>query len=97
MVGPRRQKVCQGDASSGSDSTSESASDDQELEDKLETESWVEWVRRTTDVAENALKKIHIHDWVAEQKKRLWRFAGHTVRRTDGRWNTLLLRCQPQK
>ena len=59
-------------------------------------ESWAEWISRSTSIAEAAQKKAGIKDWVVEHRRRLWRFAGHTARRTDGRWNAKLLTWTPE-
>ena len=32
-----------------------------------------------------------VKDWIDEQKRRKWRWAGHVARRKDGRWTTSLL------
>ena len=34
-------------------------------------------------------------DWVEEQRRRKWRWAGHIARRTDGRWTKWMLSWQP--
>ena len=34
-------------------------------------------------------------DWVTEQKRRKWRWAGHVSRRKDGRWSTRMLYWLP--
>ena len=59
-------------------------------------ETWVEWIRRTTHCAEDCLRKARIPDWFEEQRRRQFRFAGHTARRTDGRWSRLMLDWCPQ-
>ena len=59
-------------------------------EDDME-ESWVEWMKRTT----GALKE-DIDEWVAAQRRRKWRWAGHTARRDDGRWSTKILDWLPE-
>ena len=35
-------------------------------------------------------------NWTADYRRRLWKFAGHTARRDDKRWNTVLLDWQPE-
>ena len=66
-----------------------------EDDDFLEGESWVEWIRRTTHCAEACLRKARVADWTEEQRKRYFKFAGHTARRTDGRWSTEMLEWLP--
>ena len=41
------------------------------------------------------MRKARVPDWVEEQRRRYFRFAGHTARREDGRWNTKLLDWTP--
>ena len=62
---------------------------------KMEHETWVEWIRRCTRIAENQLGKASIDDWVVAQRRRKWRLAGHTARRDDNRWSKTLLGWEP--
>ena len=50
-------------------------------------ETWVQWKQRTTREALEIMDKLKIPDWADEQRRRLWRWAGHTARRQDGRWS----------
>ena len=65
-------------------------------EDELEVESWVAWVRRVTAEAELVMSRLEIPDWVTEQRRRKWSWAGHIARRTDGRWTRKMLDYQPE-
>ena len=69
---------------------------DNDDDDLLVGESWVEWIKRTTHCAEACLRKAHVADWIEEQRKRYFKFAGHTPRRTDGRWSAEMLEWLPQ-
>jgi hypothetical protein len=51
-----------------------------------ETETWTDWLRRRTRIAEDTLKALRLDDWVQAQRRRKWQTAGHQVRREDGRW-----------
>ena len=67
------------------DSEDSEETDDAEAGDECEDyidqgESWIEWIQRTTWMAEGQLSKTGIDDWVVGQRKRQWRFAGHTAR-----------------
>ena len=66
-----------------------------EEEEKKEEETWVEWMIRTAEVAACAMQKAKIPDWVQEQRRRKWRWAGHVVRRRDMRWSTRMLFWEP--
>ena len=60
-------------------------------------ESWVEWIQRTAHVAEKALHKAGIDDWVKAQRRNKFRWAGHAARRTDQRWSHQVLDCFPEE
>ena len=86
----RRMREDASDDESPLDSGSESPSGEDEL-----LESWVQWIVRTTGVAEEALKKAKVDDWITAYRVRKWRLAGHTARRDDNRWSNLLLSWLP--
>ena len=58
-------------------------------------EALVDFMKRSTRLGEALLKKAGLKDWLVEQRLRHWRFAGHTARRTDDRWNKRLLEWLP--
>ena len=58
-------------------------------------EPWVDWMRRVTHEALDAMEKLGLADWVEVHRRRLWRWAGHVARREDGRWTTKLLTWIP--
>ena len=67
------------------------------LEDEVkEQETWIEWLRRRTHVAEDLLASLKIDDWITSQRKRKFSFTGHLLRRTDGRWSTTLVGWSPE-
>jgi hypothetical protein len=82
------------DESSDSEDYPEPENTDAEEDDMKE--SWVEWMKRTTGALEEQLKKADIDEWVAAQRRRKWRWAGHTARRDDGRWSTMILDWLPE-
>jgi len=67
------------DGGSHSDTTASSHDSD-----KLE--SWVDWIQRVTEEALAAMTRAGVPDWIEEQQRRKWRWAGHVCRRDDGRW-----------
>jgi len=95
ILGKGRQRAApaQGGSESGEESTDTAGESDQEEEEVME--SWVDWMRRTTGEAEAAMKAVGVTDWVAEQRRRKWRWAGHVLRRTDGRWTRKVLDWRP--
>ena len=81
-----------GDCSSSSSSSSSSGSS-LASEDLLEP--WLDWFRRSTHTADELAVRHGVCDWVEECRRRKWKLAGHTLRRTDGRWSTRLLNWIP--
>ena len=65
-----------------------------ELE-KKEEETWVEWITRATHISTTAMRRANVADWVDEQRKRKWRWAGHVARRDDGRWTVRVMNWEP--
>ena len=94
---PKTATATRSDSSSDTTTSVEEIGSEEEDEQVLVGETWVEWLIRTTSIAEDALKRARIPDWITEQRRRLWRFAGHTARRQDGRWNRLLLEWKPRR
>ena len=100
MVGVRQIRVPT-DSSFDSDTENGSTLEEQggqeeQGDDKLETETWVQWIVRTIDIAESQASQAGVTDWVQGQRKRLWNFAGHTARRSDNRRSTRLLSWTPE-
>ena len=50
---------------------------------------------RTAQVATALLRRAKVVDWVEEQRRRKWRWAGHVARRDDGRWTARMLDWAP--
>lgn len=97
MVGVRRrpkEETSDTDDSTTTTDEGEERSDDDSAED-IYGESWVDWIRRATNIAEEHLKNTRLEDWVCGQRKRLFRWAGHVARRSDGRWSYRLLGWRP--
>ena len=55
-----------------------------------ETETWIEWLRRRTRIAEDTLKALRLDNWVQAQRRKKWQVVGHQMRREDGRWASTL-------
>lgn len=58
-------------------------------------EPWVEWLRRCTHEAEAHMKKLHLGDWVAQQRRRKWRWASRLATTETDAWMTIALRWNP--
>ena len=63
---------------------------------RLEEETWVDYIQRSTHRAETIFNACGGVDWVVESRRRKWRFAGKTATRNDGRWSTSLLHWVPE-
>jgi len=87
----------QSSSSSCDSSTSECLTDgsntdsNQPVGDGDQRETYIEWLSRTAHLIEGAIVTGRVKDWVDEQKRRKFRWAGHVARRKDGRWTTSLL------
>ena len=92
IVGVGRRKAQATSKESESDTRSDSNMDGEEEPDEhdsgeeLEGESFVEWIQRATNIAEEHLAKLKIDDWVSGHRRRKFRWAGHVARRQDDRW-----------
>eukprot|EP00973_Karenia_brevis_P030807 4249531-Karenia_brevis.AAC.1 len=80
---------CSEDSTEESESTCESSSSESDLD--VELESYVAWIQRATRIAEDALSRANLEDWVNMQRRWKWRWAGHAARRTDHRWSCEVL------
>ena len=54
-------------------------------------ETWVEWVVRSTRIAEQTMVDLGVPDWVEEVHRRRFRWAGRTSRVSDDRWTKEVL------
>ena len=63
--------------------------------DTEQLKDWVEWMKRATRFAEDAYFNLGGKDWVEEQRRRKWQWAGHIARRTDGRWGRVVFDWSP--
>jgi hypothetical protein len=98
IVGVHRRKK----TTMTSSSDEESQTEDEEEGDASETgeedmfeESWEEWMRRATGIAEGHAQRANVRDWVRAQRRAKWSLAGHIARRTDGRWSRKCLDWKP--
>ena len=97
---PRRVLQDECSAEDSSDSEFGVDADAKELEEEGEEngllEDWVTWVKRATRIAEAELEKASVTDWVQEQRKRYWDFAGRLARYSDNRWSHAVLNWIPR-
>ena len=57
-----------------------------DLPDEAATESWVDWVKRTTRESEHRLNKMGVESWICQYRRRKWKFATQLVRDGKGKW-----------
>lgn len=98
MLGIRRKRSQEESDQDATDSEPEEPEEDfteSSEDDKLNEETWVDWIKRSTGIVQSQLEKASISDWIIGQRVRKWRLAGHTARRSDGRWSTAVLTWQP--
>ena len=58
-------------------------------------ETWMEWLQRTARLTDNCVSDGKVVDWVKEQRRRKWRWAGHVARRDDGRGTSWMISWEP--
>ena len=82
--------------SSESEFEDEATDEDHGQDDGQGVEAWVDWLRRVTYEGEDAMRKVNLPDWVEEQRRRKWSWAGHLARRGDQRWTVRVLDFVPE-
>eukprot|EP00973_Karenia_brevis_P089316 12385252-Karenia_brevis.AAC.1 len=58
-------------------------------------ETWAEFMKRATHIAEGHARRAKVTDWLVGQRWRKFCLAGHMARRSDGRWTTKFLSWEP--
>ena len=91
MLGSGRRPAANTDGDSSEDIGEDSDVDEIGANMEAELEPWTEWVQRTTHSAEEAARLTGVRDWVVEQSRRKWIWAGHVARRTDQRWTKVVM------
>ena len=67
---------------------------DNDEDDNLEP--WVDWIKRTTQHAEQQLGKLNINTWIHTIRTRKWRFLARVVQMPSNRWTKAALLWAPQ-
>ena len=62
---------------------------------RQQDESWVEYIRRATQDAENCASKHGLHDWIQQYTYRKWGFAGKVATGSEDKWSRKLLDLRP--
>ena len=55
------------------------------------SESWADWITRVTHISEQAARLAGVRDWVSEQARRQWTWAGRVARRKDEQWSKIAM------
>jgi hypothetical protein len=92
---PKRVEETSQLSETSADISTASADNESEIDDPAAGETWVDWIRRATQVSEALGAKARITDWTSEQRRRKFLWAGHLSRRTDGRWSAKSLLWTP--
>ena len=96
VEGPAPMDSSSGEASEDSDEPQGGIDGDEEGQEQGSVlEDWVTWIVRTTAMAEKELQHVGAEDWVQQQKRQYWRWAGHVTRMTDARWTVKVLNWIP--
>ena len=98
MLRSARRKIVSADGSDTSSSSTGCSDDSDETAlDQDELEPWVDWIKRVTREADRAIEGMGIQPWLEQVRRKQHRWAGHVVRRDDGRWSVLILDWQPER
>ena len=77
------------ESSNSGDGTASSSTDET-------LEPWSDWVKKVTYEIEGHFQKAQLEDWLRCRWRKQFRWVGHILRRTDGRWSYKLLLWQPE-
>jgi hypothetical protein len=58
-------------------------------------EDWVDYMKRSAEVVDAQRQHHNMEEWIVLSRRKKWRFAGQTARRTDNRWSHLLINWKP--
>jgi len=58
-------------------------------------EDWVDYVKRSTALAEQLFYSRGLTDWITASRRQKWRFASRTARASDNRWSKRILEWRP--
>ena len=86
--------------SSDNRATSEESDEDQDPEELAQEElleSWVDWLKRTTKDATDALDKVGAEDWATALRKRKWLWASKVCCHSAERWTSKILHWKPEE
>ena len=62
---------------------------------RLPEETWIEYIKRTTELAEEKMERLGYVNWITSYRKKKFRFAGRTAQAQDNRWSKRLLDWKP--
>ena len=62
---------------------------------RLPEETWIEYVKRTTALAEDKFKELGYENWATASGRKKFRFAGKVAQTDDHRWSKRLLDWKP--
>ena len=62
---------------------------------RLPDETWIEYIKRTTELAEEKMERLGYVNWTTSYRKKKFRFAGRAAQAQDNRWSKRLLDWKP--
>ena len=86
ILGAGRRVEERRDSEADSGSSEVEPSPDDTSNGDCELESWVSWVRRTTQTVERQMRKSRIDSWMVAWRKRVWRWAQRVATADSIRW-----------
>ena len=93
IVACKRKQIIKTDSDLSSHTTS---SVSVKTDEQPELENWIDYIVRSTRMAESLSGRFHVRDWVTEHFRCKFRLAGHIARRTDDRWSARALVFLPE-
>jgi hypothetical protein len=58
-------------------------------------EEYVDWIKKATEKTNRLTTQFNVRDWVDEQRRRKWKWAGKVANRRDERWTHEILKWDP--
>ena len=59
-------------------------------------EPWVDWIKRTTHQVEHHLQKLHVECWVAQVRRKRWKWAQRVSSLCADRWAKVAAQWKPE-
>lgn len=60
-------------------------------------EDYVEWIQEATEKTDRLMRQFNAQDWLEEQRRRKWKWAGKVAGRSDERWTHEIAKWDPEE